>query len=163
MSFRRLRRSCEQRLSGLDLPELRDIDTFCDALARRRGRRILRVPIAAPGTGIWGMWVATANADVIFFQGSTTPLHREHIVLHEVSHMLCDHQPSAATPADWAPMLLPSLDPAMVRRVLARSGYHEQQEREAELLASLILERARPAGDPRALTRSADVHSRDLL
>lgn len=163
MGYRRLRGICQRRLNGLDLPELHDIRTFCAALAESRGRMITLVPITGGDAGIWGMWAATASADVIFYRSSISPLHREHLVLHEISHMLCDHAPAMASDAEWATTLLPSLNPAMVRRVLARSGYHDHQEREAELLASLILGRARSAGVPRTLTRareSGTVHRR---
>jgi hypothetical protein len=35
-------------------------------------------------------------------------------------------------------LLLPSLDPAMVRRVLGRAGYTSVEEREAEFFASML-------------------------
>jgi hypothetical protein len=39
-------------------------------------------------------------------------------------------------------MLLPHLSPALIRTVLGRTVYSEPQEREAELIASLIHHRA---------------------
>ena len=38
-------------------------------------------------------------------------------------------------------LLLPSLDPALVQRLLRRSNYSGVEEREAETLGSLLLER----------------------
>jgi hypothetical protein len=44
--------------------------------------------------------------------------------------------------AEFAHLLLPDLELETVRRVLQRSGYSSDEEQEAELLASLILEHA---------------------
>jgi hypothetical protein len=63
-------------------------------------------------------------------------------------------RPPSSLP-EGAASLLPSLDPAMVRRVLARAGYSTEEEREAELLASLIRQQARPGGTPADRLRSA--------
>jgi hypothetical protein len=86
--------------------------------------------------------VATAATDLICYERVTTPPHQEHIILHELGHLLCDHRASAALAAQ-VERLLPSLDPEMVRRVLGRAGYSCAEEREAELLATLIRQRAR--------------------
>ncbi|GAA4419376.1 hypothetical protein ACFQV2_25310 [Actinokineospora soli] len=141
MNARRLRRRCAARLRDLRLPVPFDIDALCARIAAGRGRPIhLR---AIPGlTGVCGLWIATDAADIIFYEQVTVPPHREHIVLHELSHLLCDHYPASLSLADQARLLLPNLDPALVRRVLGRTGYSCEQEREAELLASLIRQRA---------------------
>lgn len=66
-----------------------------------------------------------------------TPLHQQHIVLHEAGHLLCGHQ-DARTAADraaggGAAGLVPHLSGELVRRVLGRS-----QEQEAELFAGWL-------------------------
>jgi hypothetical protein len=114
-----------------------DASELCAAVAARRGRPIRLVPMDGL-TGVCGLWVATATTDLIFYERVTTPPHQEHIILHELSHVLCDHQRAP----DMAG-LLPDLDPEMVHRVLGRAGYTSEEEREAELLASLIRQRAR--------------------
>ncbi|WP_236654336.1 hypothetical protein [Streptacidiphilus anmyonensis] len=69
-------------------------------------------------------------------------------MLHEIGHMLCDHTGLGAGLAS----MFSRLDPAMVERVLTRGGYPTPQEKEAELMAALILERADwPGVDPRPL------------
>jgi hypothetical protein len=98
--------------------------------------------------GVCGLWIATSTTDVIFFERVTTHPHQEHIILHELSHLLCDHYRASLRVAAQTERLLPNLDPDMVRRVLARAGYSSVEEREAETLASLIRQRARsPAGN----------------
>jgi hypothetical protein len=120
-----------------------DANELCAMVAARRGRPIRLVPMDGL-TGVCGLWVATATTDLVFYERVTTPPHQEHIILHELSHMLCDHQRAALSGlAAQVEELLPNLDPEMVHRVLGRAGYTSEEEREAELLASLIRQRAR--------------------
>jgi hypothetical protein len=140
----RLRRRCASALRGLRMPVPFDVHEFCSALAARRGRPIRLLPL--PGlTEVCGLWVATAGFDLIAYERNTTRPHQDHIVLHEIGHMLCDHYPTSLTPAEQVRLLLPSLDPAMVSRVLGRAGYGSTEEREAEFLASLIRQHAESA------------------
>jgi hypothetical protein len=136
-----LRWRSERRLRGITVPRPFDLDAFCTEVAARRGRPLIRR--AAPGLSTeapCGLWIATDRADHIFYDPGTSPLHAEHIVLHELAHILCDHSGSAGAVA----RLLPDLDPATVRRVLGRVSYTTEQEREAEMLASLIRGRSAP-------------------
>jgi hypothetical protein len=74
-------------------------------------------------------------------QTVTSRLHQEHIVLHELAHIIFDHK--ALRSAADVQALLPDLDPQMVTTVLARSPYTSEQEQQAEVLADLIAVRAR--------------------
>lgn len=122
-----------------------DARALCEQVAERRGRPIRLVPMDGL-SGVCGLWVATATADLIFYERVTTPPHQEHIILHELGHVLCDHHRASSALGAQVKELMPSLDPAMVRRVLGRAGYTSDEEREAELLASMIRERARSHG-----------------
>lgn len=66
------------------------------------------------------------------------PLHQEHIVLHELGHILWEHEASLVE-AGHFPMLA-HLDPQVVRQVLGRNRYSATEEQQAEFVASLILE-----------------------
>lgn len=100
-----------------------------------------------------GMLISTADVDYIFHAAGTTPLHALHIAMHEVGHLLLDdgadleaaiperERPSLAEQAVVA-TLLPSLPPALIRRVLGRTTYSDPVEREVELFASMLLVRA---------------------
>ncbi|MEU6715802.1 hypothetical protein ABZ897_30420 [Nonomuraea sp. NPDC046802] len=147
-TLKQLRRRCEARARELPLPAPFDVWAFCEAIAARRRRPIhLRTMTGAPG--VCGLWVAADTADLIFYEQATTRPHQEHIILHELSHLLCDHYSMSLSAAEYARLLLPSLDPEMVRRILARTTYSAVEEQEAELLASLIRQRAYPAsGSP---------------
>lgn len=140
MDLTALRKRCEGRLKelALDLPTPFDVRAFCRALVMRRGRPIELLPIV--GTrGPCGLWIASDEADYIFYEQQTSRLHQEHIILHEVCHVLCGHQPTPVSHADLS-RLFPDMHPDTVQRLLQRGGYSTEEEREAELLASLILE-----------------------
>ena len=150
-----LRRRCERRLRGVRIPRPFDLDAFCDEVAARRGRPLVRRPVPGLSDGApCGLWIATDRADYVFYDPGTSPLHAEHIVLHELAHILSGH--TLAGDSGAAARLFPDLDPAAVVRVLGRVAYTTEQEREAEMMASLI--RGRPAAHPRTtLGRLADV------
>ncbi|MEV3853130.1 hypothetical protein AB0J38_02265 [Streptomyces sp. NPDC050095] len=79
----------------------------------------------------------TQWADLIIFQRETTPLHQDHIVLHEVGHILADHQGLPVQADQWKGML-PGLGEGAIQRVLQRCTYGTQEEREAEMVATII-------------------------
>jgi len=150
-----VRRRCVALVDELDLPEPFDMDAFCEALGRRRGRALRRIPADLPTGSPSGMWVATDDADYVFFERRTTPLHRRHIVLHELGHLICNHEAPPEMTDAASRMLLPDLDPSVVRRMLGRTYYSVVEEQQAELVASLIHERitawgpdAAPSVDP---------------
>lgn len=121
-------------------PEPFDIVGFCDNLGRARRRPIHLMPVELPAAELpCGMWVSTTSVDVIAYARDTSPPHRAHIILHELAHMLCDHQ--GALGPGQVELLFPSIDPALVRRMLGRTSYTCDEEREAETLASLLQER----------------------
>ncbi len=157
MSLRRLRQQCEARLRDVDVPDPFDINAFCARLAERRGRplHVLPLPEEAGPEDPCGMWLATEHDDWVFVEAVTSPLHREHIILHEVAHIICGH--ADEVPSGVVARLLPHLDAGMVGRVLGRTSYTTDEEREAELLASLILARARRVQRSQAPDTAPDV------
>lgn len=140
-SRRRLWQRCRRTADALDLPDPFDVAEFIGMLAARRGRPIELVPVTARPNLPCGLLLTTAGADYILYSADTTPLHQQHILLHEAAHLLCGHQDGGAGLDSAARALAPGLSPALVRRVLGRTVYTEPQEREAEILASLIVSR----------------------
>lgn len=138
-----LRRQCEQRLHGLDIPHPFFIDAFAAAIEARRGRslRILPLPGLDGSGALSGAWIATDLADYILIDADASPWHRNLIGLHEIGHILCDHG-GAAGLQQFAANLLPDLSDLAIRRVLGRHGYSRKEEQEAELIACLVLEQA---------------------
>lgn len=135
-----LRRKCETRLRSLELPAPFDLESFCRSLSARRRRPIVLQPLEVPA-GLGGLWAATEKADYVLYQAGTRPLHRLQIILHELSHLICDHQPMTVTEEEFLRVLLPDLSPQAFGHMLKRAAYSTEEEREAELLATLLLTR----------------------
>ena len=113
---------------------------LCAAVATFRGRRLRLVPIRMGANAACGIWIAAAGGDYIFYEDGTTPAHQRHIVFHELGHVLFNHCGSAVDPSALVGALT-HLDPAVVGRVLARTSFDDEEERQAELFACLAGER----------------------
>ncbi|WP_205629718.1 hypothetical protein [Jiangella muralis] len=145
MDLRHVRQRCEEKLRTLSLPRPFSLDEFCATLVRIRQRPLRLLPIPGNDDGPCGLWVSTQEADYVFHQVATSPLHQEHIILHELAHMVFDHAAVRESAAGIRSRLLPALDPMMVAAVLARSAYTTEQELEAETFADLVGGRAHRA------------------
>lgn len=126
----------------LDIPSPFDVRLLCRRIAERQHRPIHLEPMRMPADGPCGVWVSGAAVDYIFFEEQTSPLHQEHIVAHELGHLLCDHRTMSVMSGDTSRTVLPTLDPNMVERILHRTHYNEVEEQQAEIIASLILRNA---------------------
>jgi hypothetical protein len=84
------------------------------------------------------------------------PLH-EHVILHELSHIICDHRGTTAAERLTQYGLLA---PSTVKRMLERTLYDSAEEREAELLASEIGSRIN-RGQP--WCRTADDRTQQII
>ncbi len=144
----RLRQRCEQLAKTLPIPQPFSAEAFVTALVEHRGRRIELVGMAAKRDTPCGMFVETPDADYVFYASNTTRLHQEHIIAHEIGHLLCGHKGTSALHESVAALLMKNLSAKLISRVLGRTVYSEAEEAEAEMLASVILIRgglARPA------------------
>jgi hypothetical protein len=139
--LRRLRRACEARLRSLEIPVPFDLRALRDAIEGRRRRPIRLVAADLPGES-YGVWIADRDADCIVYPRGTSAFHQRHIALHELCHILCGHQPTAVARDAYLGALLPDVCPRTVLRRLQRTKYAAEEDREAEMLASLILARA---------------------
>ncbi|WP_314173995.1 ImmA/IrrE family metallo-endopeptidase [Streptomyces winkii] len=101
----------------------------------------------------------TQSVDFIVYEADTSKPHQDHIIAHELAHMVCGHRSGAGADVDneTARLLFPDLDPGLLRKILGRTSYSTVQEREAEVTASLILERInRPVLEPISAVPSED-------
>lgn len=148
MDFKQIRRRCEARVAALDIPAPFDTRAFCEAVAHQRGRPIRLMPATFP-RGQYGLIFRQPDAEIICYEQQTSPLHQEHIILHELCHLICGHQLPDVTEREQRPEMFSLLSDAAMKHMLQRNGYSTEEEREVELLASLILERAALAQEER--------------
>ncbi|MEU6671242.1 regulator component [Streptomyces sp. NPDC046727] len=134
-----LQRRCSAILRDLGVEPSLSLDALCKRVEELRGRPLVlrELPEQAADTGACGLWLGTDNADYVFYEPRTAPLHQEHIILHEIGHVLCDHHRSF-TGDDQPTDLLHDMQPHLVRRLMARTSYTTTEEQEAEMIASLI-------------------------
>jgi len=149
VSLRSIRKRCESALRHIEVPAPFVIEEFCQEISRRRHRTLHLLP-KLTRLGPCGVWLALPEGDYIFYESDTSQLHREHIILHELGHLLCHHRPTEVIDGKVLTQLLPSLDPTVVQRVLGRTTYTAVEEQEAEVVASLVRERVEGA-KPRAV------------
>ncbi|MBL0886728.1 hypothetical protein [Myceligenerans indicum] len=120
------------RKYGLD--QVGSLDEACARVQELRGRP-LSVVDGDLGPGLSGMWLGYGNRDRIVVSSvhAMTRLHRQHILAHELMH------------------IVEALDdPAQERHEGRREGYDDPTEQRVELLAShlmMALARVGGAGD----------------
>jgi hypothetical protein len=134
-----LKRRCKQLLDQLNLPGQLDPESLIAHLEPLVGRPIKLVGIRLPADGASGLWLATTSTNYVFYDSVTAGAHRALIILHELAHIVLDHQHSdgVSTPAG----LLPDLDAALIERSLGRTCFDVDAEAEAEMFASMLQER----------------------
>lgn len=137
MQLKPLRKRCEARLQDFPIPTPFDIRMLTEMIAARRGRPIELCVERIPIPTLSGLCVALETLDVIFYAAQDAPLHQEHIILHELCHLFCGHEGVAGE--ELLGLLFPDL--RLPLPSLRREKYASEDEREAEMLASLILER----------------------
>jgi hypothetical protein len=148
---RELRRRCRRLLRELDIQPPLDVPELCRRVGDRRGKPIVPVAHPIPVPGPFGAWIATEQADYLLYQQETSPAHQDHIVLHELGHLLAGHPSDEGDDALLAGLYpgidpdalrehYPDLGPDAVRRALRRTAYDSEHEREAETVATIILE-----------------------
>ncbi|MGK4579629.1 hypothetical protein [Kitasatospora sp. HPMI-4] len=151
-------RKLREIAAGLDLPNPFSIERLCDAISKKRGRP-LYLHAVDRGTAEQvpcGVWLATDIGDHVFVEESTSELHRSHIILHELCHMLLKHSfvPDPNSPdsrAITANSSFSNISMETISSMLGRTSYTTRDEQEAEALAGLIAGRVQAAKeDPAA-------------
>ena len=139
-----LTRRCEARLRTLPLPTPFDVEALSRSIGARRGRPIVLRPVRRLPR-VAGFCFPDGANDVIVYASDTSLLHQEHIILHELCHLWCDHRLRALTTEEVAAVLGDDISMPAVQWFLPRASYSAADDREAEVLATLILERVEAA------------------
>lgn len=136
----RLQHRCQTLLDGLQAPQDRSFESICQWMEKLQGRPLIlgELPEDAATSGVCGLWLGTDDADYVFYAAQTARSHQEHIVLHELGHILFGHYPGEGDTDDLLSGLFSSLAPDLIRRHMARTSYRTREEQEAEMIASLL-------------------------
>ncbi|MGA5227103.1 MULTISPECIES: regulator component [Streptomyces] len=150
--YLRLQRRCRKILDNLHAPQTNSFEAICQWVEERRGRPLIlrELPDQIAATGVCGLWLGIDEADLVFYQAHTVPFHQQHIILHELGHILCDHHRAPnSVAADQLSGLFNGLQPQLIKRLMTRTRYTAIEEQEAEMIASLLHSTrrvARPSG-----------------
>ncbi|MEV6136936.1 hypothetical protein AB0L63_12930 [Nocardia sp. NPDC051990] len=130
------------------LPSPWNLSAYLASVAAHRGRSISLQAIPADaladiGCRGSGLWVARGHDDIIVYDASAFERNADHIILHEIGHMLFGHGkegiqaggPSTPSPA----ALLPYISPSSTEHVLGREHFGADREREAEIFADMTM------------------------
>ena len=135
---------CRSRLRGIAIPRPFALDAFCAQVAEARERPLHLATLPRPTDPALptGLWLNGEAADYVFYDGQTSELHQQQIVLHEIGHMFFGHDDEFLDDNDV--LFRGPGDPLridVVGQIHARRRYSTLQEREAEEFATLLLEK----------------------
>jgi hypothetical protein len=149
-----LRAECEERLTDIEalIPVPWQTEEFLRRLGEARGRTIVLRTVEADPDAPCGVYLAIGDVDTLIVPAQTDPYHRDHVLAHEIAHMLFDLEPAAGEEAsdessvidrEYARSLFPDIPPELIKALLGRRGYGKRVERRAEIFAELLLARVR--------------------
>ena len=128
----------------IPVPWRRDVFIANIAAMRQRPIRLVPTDTSALADSPCGLWVASDTEDVIMHEAGTSDYHIDQIVCHEIGHILLGHGRGHAGERDAGKFdaldqILPDIDPAIVRSILGRTDFYVDQERDAEMFASMVM------------------------
>lgn len=135
-----IRQRSRERVAALTdlIPNPWSIEAFVDRLSKQRGRAItLQSFQAEGGDAPCGFYMSTATEDRVLYPEQANRLQRDHVILHELGHLLHDSDPTGNADAvtidpAYAKMLFPDIPLDMIRNFLARTTYDTDIEQQAE-------------------------------
>ncbi|MFC9767695.1 hypothetical protein [Rhodococcus jostii] len=120
------------------LPTPWNIEELCASLATERDRALILHPMNLPALP-FGLWYDDGTRDNIVYRSTVTGFHRDHIILHEICHMLARHtQLPLRTSLDTGGRDV-GLRPR--ERAAEINPYTARQEELAESFATIVLEK----------------------
>ncbi|MDX3873067.1 regulator component [Streptomyces europaeiscabiei] len=136
-----LLKSCEEQVDRLRLPYRFSTRELHEAIAALRGKPIILKPLSTLGAidAPCGVRLEMPESDLIFYEEGTSMHHQRHILTHELCHVYCDHPGSLEVDAATAHAL--GVNPTLVMRMSGRTSYSTADEREAEMMATIIRQR----------------------
>ncbi|MFC5720655.1 hypothetical protein ACFP1Z_10820 [Streptomyces gamaensis] len=139
-STKAVRRRCEKLIAALDLPRTDDIRVLTAHIADRLGHTVELVPHSLDPQALSGSCELRNGVHRITYQADTSTWHQEHIISHELGHLVSGHPCTDIGDEDThrPPPATRVLGRDTVARMLARSHYDDPGEREAEIIGTLL-------------------------
>lgn len=133
-----LRGTATDAFQRLQLPARVTLDSLIEHVEAVRNRRIVIIESEKlTGKKICGLWIPREHVDVVYHSVTKGMLHRQQMILHELSHMILRHD--EAEGATWQGIkVFQELSGEVVAKALARGDFRSDLEATAEHLADLL-------------------------
>lgn len=140
--LKKVRQTCEALLDRWGMDHGCGIDELHRYLSAQNERPIHLIPMPFPERHLFGLWLKMDDFDIIAYEKAASASHKEHIIAHELAHIAFQHRGSVKFEESATGPLFSDVEPGVVKGMLMRSRYSDDEEQEAEMMASLILARA---------------------
>jgi hypothetical protein len=136
-----LSRQAHASLHALGLGATFTLADLHERIQAHRSRQIHLIPRQVPAFP-HGLWVAGESADYLFYDRTGGTVRAHQIIGHEYGHMLYDDAATSVEMEEIIALLMPTVDPAVIGTVMARTTYDPFRERRAEVFATIVAQRA---------------------
>lgn len=139
MSLRDARRAAARANKALILDDEASLESIQKSVEALRGITII---VSAMDIEQHDLSALTADCDpglkLVYYAPKLSPLHRQHSILHEFSHLLLGHEHTAAgiNIGEFSRSF-----PTQPRKLLGRKSLNDEAEQTAEILADLLAAR----------------------
>lgn len=133
-----LRAEARKAFERLHLPPQLTLESLIGHVETLRSKPMKIIETATlSGKKICGLWVPREHLDLIYHSPTRGRLHRQQMILHEVSHMILRHDEVRG--ANWQGIsMFREISGEVVEKALARGDFHSELEVMAEHLADLL-------------------------
>lgn len=133
-----LREAARTAFIELQLPRKITLEILIGHISILRGKEIqIFETEKLRGRSICGLWIPREEKEVIYHSTTSSPLHRQQMVLHELSHMVLSHDEIDGVSKNGV-HVFKALSGELVTRALARGDFRSDQELAAEYLADFL-------------------------
>ncbi|MET4058769.1 putative SprT family Zn-dependent metalloprotease [Arthrobacter sp. UYP6] len=133
-----VRQTASKAFNRLQLPVRVTLESLVEQVEtiRRRPIKIIQTE-KLTGKKICGLWIPRDHVDVVYHSVTKGTLHRQQLILHELSHMILRHDERDG--ATWQGVkVFQELSGEVVAKALARGDFRSDLEAAAEYLADLL-------------------------
>jgi hypothetical protein len=133
-----LRATARSAFRNLCPPPRLTLESLIKHVEAMRGRQIKIVETSQlSGKKICGLWIPREKVDVVYHSVTRGRLHRQQMILHEISHMILRHDEDRE--AAWQGVsAFHEISGEVVKKALARGDFRSDLEATAEYLADLL-------------------------
>lgn len=122
----------------LRLPKTITLELLIRHISALRGKEIrIFETDKLRGKNICGLWIPREDTEIIYHSTTSSPLHRQQMVLHELSHMILSHDEIDGVSKKGI-HVFKALSGELVTKALARGDFRSDQELAAEYLADFL-------------------------